>query len=274
MLHVPTGSNTFGSVQPSTTARPAAAQGTSVTAAVGSKGAWTQMIASTTADSYGVLICINSGAASAASRNRVVDIGIGPAASEQVLIPDLIGGNAGTYAQGGLWYYFPVFVPAGTRLSARAQGSVTTAFRVFTQLLQKPANPSQVRKASFIEAYGITAPGGTALTAGTTSDGSWTLVGTTTNRVWWWQFGAQVNTADTAHITAAAHFDVAAGDGTNFDVLIQDAQFITSTSETAGNPPLSAGVEFSVPAGTNIYVRAQSSGTPDPYNVAVYAAGG
>lgn len=274
MLHVPVGSNTFALAQPTVTGRPAAAQGASVTAVVGSKGSWTQMLASTTDDTFGLLICINSSSASNASRNYAIDIGVGGSGSEQVLVPDLLGGNAATYVIGGLWYYFPVFIPAGTRLSTRAQGTVTTALRVFAQTLQRPANPSQVRKASFVEAYGVTGTAGVSLTAGTTTDGAWTLIGTTSRKVWWWQFGIQVDTADTSHLAVVNHVDVAIGNGTNFDIIISDAQVIVSTSETLGNTPLSAGVEFMAPEGTNVYARAQCSGTPDPYNLAVYAAGG
>lgn len=274
MLLVPVGTNTFGGFEPSTTARPAAAQGTSVTPAVGSKGSYAQLIASTAADSYGVLVCINSNTSSNSSRNTVVDIALGAAASEIVLIPDLICGNAAAYTLGGTWYYFPVFVPAGSRVSARAQGSVTNAIRVYAQLFQAPVNPSGIRKASFVEAIGVTPPSGTAITAGSTSEGAWTLIGTTTNRLWWFGFGLQVNTTDTAHVSAVAHVDIAVGDGTTFVPIIQEAQFLTSTAEACNNPPLSVGVEYPVAAGSSIYARMQSSGNPDPYNLAVYGAGG
>lgn len=274
MLHVPVGSNQFGLTQPSTTARPATAQGTSVTPAVGSKGNWAQLIASTTADLYGVLVCINSNSGSNSSRNTVVDIGIGPSGSEVVLVPDLIGGNAGTYVLGAMWYYFPIFVPAGSRVAARAQGTVTTAIRVYMQGVGRPSNPAQIRKASFVDAIGVSGPNGVSVTGGSTNEGAWTLIGTTTDRVWWWQFGIQVASSDTSHIAGVQHVDIAVGNGTLFDVIIQDAQFITSTAEASSNPPLSAGVEYPVDAGVDVYARVWSSGTPDPYQIAVYAAGG
>lgn len=274
MLHVPIGSNQFGLTQPTTTGRPADAQGATVTPAVGSKGGWSQMLASTTDDWFGILICISNNSTLSTSRNSVVDIGIGPSGSEVVLIPNLLAGNAVPYTSGGLWYYFPVFVPGGSRISCRAQSSVTTAFQVYAQGLGRPSNPAQIRKASFVDAIGVTPPSGVAVTGGTTSDGAWTLIGATTKRVWWWQFGTQIATTDTAHGHAAQHVDIAVGNGTQFDVIILDAQFCTTTGEAGNNPPLSAGVEYPVDAGVNVYARIQSSNTGDPYQIAVYAAGG
>ena len=276
MLFVPAGANSFGKVQESATGRPVTAMGTAVTPAVGSKGAWAQVFASLAEDTFGLMICINSNTASAASRNSVVDIGIGAAASEIVLIPDLIAGNAASYQSpgGGIWYYFPVAIPAGTRIAARAQGTVTTAFRVLVQAMQWPLQPAMIKKASFVEAIGMTVPQGTAVTAGTTGEGAWTLLGTTTNRCWFWQIGAQVSSADTTHNNVTYHLDLAEGDGTDFNTLILSQPLNTTSSEVAALAPYTVACEVPVPAGRSIYARAQCSGTVDPLFITAYGAGG
>ena len=274
MLHVPVGANAFGLMEPSTTARPSDTQGTSVTPGTSNKGNWAQLIASTTSDTYGLVICINSNTASSASRGTITDIGIGSSGSEVVLVPDLISGNAGGYSLGGLWYYFPVFIPKGSRIAARGQGTVTTSYRVYAQTLQRPLNPMQIRKASFVEAVGVSGVNGVSVTSGTTSEGAWTSLGTTTQRLWWWQVGIQVTSADTSHNTSVYHVDLAVGDNTTKDLIITDLQFITNANEYASNPPLSAGVEFPCPAGSEIWVRAQCSGTTDPLRITAYGAGG
>ena len=241
------------------------------------KGSWAQVIASLTYDTYGLLICLNSNSNSTASRNTVVDIGIGGSGSEIVLIPDLICGSATTYSSpgGGVWYYFPIAIPAGTRVVARAHSTVTTALRVFVQAFQEPANPSLIKKASLVEAIGIVSGNlGTAVTAGTVTEGSWTLLGTTTERLWWWQVGAQVSVADTGHAAGITHIDLAVGDGTTFDIIMQDAYVHTTTSEQISMPPLTIGCEFPVPAGSDIYVRMQCNTTPDSFNLCAYGAGG
>lgn len=277
MLHVPAGANSFGTIQSSVgTTRPAAAQGTAVTPAVGSKGSWAQVISSLTNDTFGLLININSNTGAAASRNSVIDIGIGGSGSEVVLIPNLIAGNAVIYTVGGsgLWYYFPVAIPAGTRIAVRAQGTVATAFRVFIQAMQNPLNASLIKKASYVEAVGMTLPQGTSLTPGTTNKSSYVSLGTTTNRCWFWQLGAQVTSADTAHNGAAIHLDLAVGDGTNFQVILQDVLLNTATTEGGVMTPVTVGCEYPVPAGSTIYVRGQSSTNTDVLFVTAYGAGG
>lgn len=276
MLFVPAGANSFAAIESNASGRPSASQGTAVTPAVGSKGAWTQAIASLSNDTYGLLICISGNNASAASRNTAVDIGIGAAASEIVVIPDLIAGNACSYAVGGsgLWYFFPVAIPAGTRVAVRAQGTVTTAFRVFIQAFQKPLNPSMIKKAALVEAIGMTVPNGVAVTPGTTAEGAWTLLGTTTQRNWYWQVGAQIPSGDTAHNAGVIHIDLAEGNGTNFNILIESAVLVTTAAEIATIPPITIGCEYPCPAGSSIYARAQHSGTAETLQITAYGAGG
>jgi hypothetical protein len=277
MLFVPAGANSFGFVQESDSGRPATNFGTTVTPAVGSKGSWAQVFAALTNDTHGLLICINSNTATANSRNSVVDIGIGPASSEVVLIPDLIAGNASNYGTpgSGLWYYFPVAIPAGTRVAVRAQSTVTTAFRVFMQAMQRPLNPSMVKTAAYVDAFGMSVPSGTAVTAGANAEGAWTLLGTTSRRCWHWEVGVQVSSADTEHNNATYHIDLAEGNGTNFDILLRSVPFGITTAENAVLPPWTVGCEVPVPAGRDIYVRAQSSNNNlDPLFITAYGAGG
>lgn len=279
MLHVPVGSNTFGqSIVSWGTSRPSATNTTAITPATGSKGSFANVLSALSYDAYGLLILISNTSGSAASRNYCIDIGIDPAggSSYTTVIADLLGGGAGSIVsgRGSSWYYFPLFIPAGSTVGARAQGSVTTTVYIGMQALVQPIKPSQIRKGTFVETYGATPPGGTAITPGTTSEGSWTLIGATTNDVWWWQVGMQVNTTDTSWGNAGIYVDVAVGDGSNFNVIIADNLFSTSSTETIENPPIQAGVEFPTPAGTNVYARAQHSGTLDAYNLCVYALGG
>lgn len=281
MLHVPTGANSFGDTPASWgTSRPAAANGTAVTPGAGAYGSYVQLFAATGADSYGILININSNNGSAASRGTVIDIGVDEAGgtSYTARVTGLLCGGAAAYNLGGsgVWYYFPLFIPAGSTIAVHGNSTVATAFRVGAVLMQKPANPAMIRKGSFVETLGISGNIGTAITPGTTAEGSWTLVGTTATRCWWWQVGLQVATTDTAWGAGVIHVDVGVGDGTvgGTDVIIRDAPITTSTAEALTNIPITEGVEWDVPSGSNIYVRAQNSGTNDAYTCAVYGLGG
>jgi hypothetical protein len=282
MLHIPVGASSFGQTTPSWgTDRPSATIGTQVTPTTGTGafGSWAALGSALTADSYGMYININSNNASTASRNTVVNIGVDEngGSSYAVKITQLIAGGASSYTVGGgVWYYFPIFIPAGSTVAAQARGSVTTSIRVAALMFQKPNNPSMIRRASFSETLGIASDQntGTSVTPGTTSEGSWVSIGTTTNRLWWWQYGMQITTGDTSWQGVGLHMDVAVGDGSTKDIIIQDALIITNSNEYLNNGPISSGVEYDVPAGSTIYVRMQNSGSNDAYLVAIYGAGG
>ena len=284
MLHVPVGANTFGTFLPSTIARPNTAQGTSVTPATGGFGGWFQLGVDTTTDTYGILICINSNSANGTARRTVVNIGIDPAGGTAytVLIPNLIAGGAPSYITEGMgqWYYFPVFIPRGAAVAAQAYGTVATAFRVMAWFTQNPSNPAQIRKGSFVESVGASTFEGTNVVPGTTAVGNWTLMGTTVNRLWWWQVGLQGTANDSAYAAnTTIHLDVGVGNGTvgGTDIILRDFPVRQgSAAETFSSMPITVGCEWSVPPGSNIYVRGQHSGTNETgnYNCTVYGLGG
>jgi hypothetical protein len=282
MLHVPTGAGSYGLTTPSWgTTRPAGANGTSVTPVTGTGnfGSWAQLGSALTADAYGLFVNINSNNASTTSRNTIINIGVDESGgtSYEVQINRLIAGGASSYViGGGLWYYFPLFIPSGSTVAAQARGTVTTAFNVGAVFFQRPNNPSMIRRGAFVETLGLASNvnTGTSVTAGTTAEGAWTLMGTTTRRCWWWQYGMQVSSADTTWNSIGLHMDIAVGTSTTKDIIVQDALISTNTAEYTNNYPLSSGVEYDVPAGTNVYVRLQNSGANDPYFVAIYGLGG
>lgn len=101
------------------------------------KGSWTQLVASTTRDIQALGVTFDGGGGGGGSHNSLVDIGVGAAASEQVLIPNIQETSVST-----LGYYpismllFPMSIPASTRLSARAQStSITSSQRNSTVTL-------------------------------------------------------------------------------------------------------------------------------------------
>lgn len=272
MLFVPS-SNDFKLQIPTTTGRPAAAYGTIVTPGNNTMGAWAQLIAgaSVTDDVFGILININSNAVSAAARDSLVDIGYDPSGgtSYTLIIPYLVATCAAPYniGTGGVWYYFPLFIPAGSTLAAR--GSVNNAtvgtMRVFANLFCRPRHPESTRVGAYVKAYGAVPASsrGTTVVAGTTAEGAWTLLGATaaTEEIWWWQLGIGVN--DATMTANAHHCDLGAGNGTNNQILIQDQNITFTAAEQSNNSPLTIGCVTNIASGTNIYGRIQCSGTAD-----------
>lgn len=284
MLHVPVGANTYGLTSPSWgTSRPAAANGTSVTPGTGGYGSWYQLFSAISFDAFGIFLNINSNYTSAASRNTAIAVGYDPAGGSSywdgIIVGDLICGNADSYTSGGrsgngTWYYFPFFIPAGSSIGVSAISTVATAFRVGAILYQKPMNPSMIRKGSWVSTFGASGYTGTNVTPGTTSEGAWVSLGTTSDRHWWWQIGVHLPSGDTSHNAAAVHYDLAVGDASNKDIIIQDLCIQPSAQESITNAPLTMGVEWDVPAGSNIYIRAQTSGTAETNQAAAYGMGG
>lgn len=149
--------------------------GTAITpsASADTKGSYTQLIASTTYDACGLLVNMSK-----ANRNLpyLVDIAVGGAGSEQIIIPDLLYDQAYTAFNAGQ-IYFPVAIPAGTRIAARCQNDAASAGSVAVSVNLMDGDFDAVQSMGKVTAYGITAastagtqvdPGGTANTKNTT----------------------------------------------------------------------------------------------------------
>jgi len=86
------------------------------------KGAWTQMIASTAADSNLLHFAYDQVYTLSTDTSQLLDIGIGAAGAETVLVANCGGGYAGT--DGAPHFGIPVSIPKGSRLSFRNQALI------------------------------------------------------------------------------------------------------------------------------------------------------
>lgn len=258
--------------------------GTAVTpGASNAKGSWVSLLtgANVARDVFGLLININSIAVSGQIKSALMDIGVDPSGgtSYSVLIADLLCGSACPYnvGAGGVWYWFPVWVRAGSRIGARAQTSNATAgtSRVAITAYGSPRDRRLVRVGTRVETVGVTSASssGTVVTSGTTSDGAWSSLGTLSRSAWFWQFGFDL--ANATMSAAAYHCDIGIGDVTNKVVVVENGLVATTTSEQVNNMPSVTDVGKYAPAGTEIYGRMQCSTTPvTPLSIAAYAVGG
>lgn len=97
-------------------------------AAANTKGAWTQLTASAAIDSHWLMLTTmpNSSAAGAGS-HYLVDIGIGAAAAEQVVVPNIHISCATSYGPWRAGVLLPCHIPAGSRVSLRCQSTTNLA---------------------------------------------------------------------------------------------------------------------------------------------------
>lgn len=278
-MFVPFGGLDFGWSVSNHTTRPAAAMGTAVTPGNNAMGSYTQLLAGLANDAYGVLININSNNVSAAARDTLINIGIDEAggSSYAVKIPYLLGSCASQMdVLGGIWYYFPLFVRAGSTIAAQASVNNATVgtLRVWSTFFGRPRNPAACKVGSYVEAIGAVSASsrGTLITPGTTADGAWTSLGATTKANWWWQTGMGVNDSTMSALLYA--LDLAVGSSGEMP-LITDQIWRSDATERHSNTPLLAGCERYVPAGTTLYSRLQCSGTADSNtSVIAYGLGG
>ena len=83
------------------------------------KGSYAQLVASTPFEAKGILINLEAGNID----DKLIDIAVGGAGSEMVIIADIFQGARVAQYQGNTCVYFPIRIPAGVRLSARCQCS-------------------------------------------------------------------------------------------------------------------------------------------------------
>jgi hypothetical protein len=253
--------------------------GTTVTASgsLNTKGNWAELVdgALITQDVYWVEIQVTNAATAGFSRGMLLDIGIDESAgtSYTVIIPNLLVSHASTYLVlgGGKWFCFPLFIRAGSSIAARCQsssGSQTCSVRMF--LAGAPANPESTPVGYAVRAFGpnTSTSRGTAVTAGTVSEGSWTSLGTTADNMIWWQMSADLDDTNIAALTYA--MDLSVGDASNKLMAIEEAYFITDSSERM-SVNLHHGPRYST-SGDLVYARAQCSGTLES-NLSIAAYG-
>jgi hypothetical protein len=276
----------FDLILDSQTARPSSSTlGIAVTgdAAADTKSGYQQIFsgAAVTNDVYGIRISGNLLGVNAETRMVLFDVATDPAGgtSYGVVIANLGMMPTQTF-MGGAWsYFFPLFIKAGSSIAIRAQcgtGSVSPQFRVW--LYCKPTRPEIWRCGSYVDTFGATTASttGTAVTPGTTNDGSWTSLGTTSRPVWYWQACFLIDNSSTTN-NLVYDCDVGAGDVTNKDVVIQGLSYYGTSSETViplAYPSLNECVH-EAPTSTGVYGRSQCSGTANTgTSMIAYALGG
>jgi len=259
--------------------RPAAAWGTSVTPGNNAYGSYVQVLTATSDETYLMRVTLNSFAVSAAARDALVTIGIDPAggSSYSDLIVDLVASCAHTYIAGPVVYEFPLRVPAGATLAAKATVNNATVGTgsVAIELFGRPSRPELVKAGSFVQTFGNVPASsrGTPVTFGTTGEGAWTQIGSAlTVPLWAWEFGMGANNA--AIVGNGIHVDIGLGDASNKKVVIPNAYVNTTTVETITKP---SAIRPGLGAvGDIVYARGQAGpGAADTTNsIIVYGTGG
>ena len=228
------------------------------------KGSWVQLYASTPRTFYGVWIDVRSVSGTGAATPGLIDIGLGANPNEFAVIPNYDAG----YKNGLAWQYFPLIIPAGSRISARWQ-SVTASDTCVVRVVLDPGAQYPHGYARCTQ-YGanLAASAGTSVTAGTPpAFGSWTNIGSTTSRdhrAFTVGFDALADTTTTGRENWV---EIGTGSG---DIIGRWCYRDITTEEIFGPFP-DRPIAKAVPAGAQLQARTAMSGGAEARGIIIYA---
>lgn len=261
----------IGATTPSTT------PGTTVTAgASNADGTEVSLLSALGHDAEFVAIGIAGFFTSNNTRATLLDILIDPAGGTtwSVLIDNLLCGQTNATsvtANVPLWYYFPLWIPAGASIGARARNNTasTIAGKVIISVMGANARPGTIWCGRKVETIGVTesTSTGTSHTPGTSPTySSWSNVGSTMSAPCGAvQYGVQREANGTTAISYWFEFGVAS------TRIGSPVYRNNATTEMGGM--MSTGVIYcSLPTGTQWQVRGvTATGSPQAHGVAIYA---
>jgi len=240
------------------------------------KTGYTQLVASTSFDIHYLVVEIDFINSSAVSLLDVsVDIAIGAASSEVVIIADLLATlNRNQQA----CFQLPVFIPAGSRVSARAQSDqINEAIGVGIKGFSRNSltSPGYGR----VTTYGFNSSdtGGVSIDAGATlnTKGAYSqIIASTTYDIKGLVMAPSLGGNRSSSDTAVFLYDIAVGAGGSEAVIVPDIPYSSDSDEKPTANLCFFPVE--IPAGSRVAVRSQSStndATDRITDVVIYGVG-
>lgn len=255
--------------------------GTVITAttSANTKGVWVNLISALSYDCYELNIAINATQTSGGGVNDgvVVDIGVGTAiGSEVVLIPDLLASRLKVNAAGQscpMFLQLPIFIPKGNIISARLQSTSTSRTAKVAVWCSTGASAPRDYQYVGCDALGVvtsaTTSGFSHTPGNTGTFSSWTQIPTATTTSRAYKGILLVCDGEEATASALLYYHTEIGYNTRAPLLGQfwshaSASEVRFSSQNAYPQP------FAIPSGTQLEIRATSSGTAEVMEYALY----
>jgi hypothetical protein len=225
-------------------------------------GAWTELIATTGAESSMLWVMSRESIASTGvDTSLLLDIGIGGAGSELILVPSIMWGHN----SGERTMLVPIHIPTGSRISARCQAAVISKTIEVTAFVAGGGLGGGEYGAR-ATAYGVNAAtsSGTPLTTpgATNTKAAWTqIVASTTNPIRWLIPMAAPPAGDVALVNNDSLVDIGYGGSGSEQVLIANLPYRHTSAEACRFPQIA--VPAFLPAGTRLAARSQGSSTTE-----------
>lgn len=230
-----------------------------VSGGVNTKGAYSTLVASTEFD---INLLVFSNDYSPYTCDYLIDIAIGAAGAEQVIIGNLIHSTVLDEFYDSAPFYAPIKIPAGSRLSARSQCSTATQTSyIFCNLYQSSLIPTF----GAIDTYGANLgdSGGTQLAGGSVAwaKGSYVEITSSTVRSIKGIIVGSGNILNTTRASTSFFVDIAIGTTNNEVIVAQDIHF-SSTYGMSMLPRYLSLIPVNIPLGARISARV-NCGTTD-----------
>lgn len=231
------------------------------------KGSWTQLLATTSYDAYGLVLGFSNNAASTGVQtNNLIDIGVGAAAAEQVVIPDIISTASSALSAGYVTQYFPIFVPKGSRLAARLQSNVASrSCNVMVMLVGGPSQPWPIYQKCVSIGIDTANSAGLTHTPGTGADSTFTNIGSPIDHEW----RAAMLIAGTGSDTSMTALSYYARWGYGGQIM-GEVVLGTATSEVVSSQQPGIPRQLIIPAGTQLQVQGRCSATAEELQFGMY----
>lgn len=255
--------------------RTATSDGTPITvASANTKGAWIEVVAAAPYEANGLIVNVRQSVAG--SPSHLIDIGIGAAGSEVVLVPDLLFSSRLGHPSA---QWLPIKVAEGQRVAVRCQSTSTANIPQVTVTFiggTHAGGPSYSR----MLAYGVATAdsGGTQVDPGATANtkGAYSEISAATTQPMKWLLAAFTAKANSALLDAAWLFDIAIGAAAAEVIVLPDILVGAQTASDMVTPQLMGPIPIDIASGTRLAVRAQSSitdATDRLLDVALYGIG-
>lgn len=238
---------------------------------------YTELFAATADDAYAIEVRAGGSSALSTVNSVLIDIAIGGVGSETVIIPNLNCGaprdcKPGSATCGGQRYFFPLYIPAGSRVSATCQSNqVAGGPKLIVSLYERPSGVIPWA-GSMVTDYGtnLSLSRGVSVTYGLSgAEGTFTeIVSATTLPHRYLAIGVGLD-ADTT--VQGANYFVDAGVGAASEsVIIENGMMSTGTGENIDYGDF-IGAYCDIPAGSRLAARiSKGAGTAGSMDVQLY----
>jgi len=217
------------------------------------KGAWSELIASTSANASVLFLLVQDISVSGANTATLVDLATGASGSEAAIASDIaVGGAIATVGPTGICTTIPIKIASGTRLSARIQSVITGGKTATVQAILYNAGDYATAPTSVDVIGGNTANSrGTAFSG---ASGTWVQAIASTSRAYR-AVAVVPSMHDSSISTSETQLDLGVGASGSEVVFGTTIVGYNANENVQSVPPLLSLFGRNIPAGSRLAVR-------------------